>query len=73
MSSLPHPGGELGSSRQRGSWGPYPAPACLHSHRLTPEGRLVCLRRPALSKALLGHRPAAALEDGSGAREREPS
>ena len=71
MSFLPHPGGELGSvqaERVRGALprttpchSPGLAPACLHSHRLTLEGRRVCLLlphspcRPALAKALLGH------------------
>ena len=43
-----------------------PPPAFTFTGR---PGRLICPRRPALSKALLGHRLAAALEDGSGARE----
>lgn len=69
--SLPHPGGKLGSvqaERVRGALArttpchsPGLAPACLHSHRLTLEGRLVCPLvlyspcRPAPAKALLGH------------------
>ena len=71
VSSLPHPGGKLGSvqaERVRGALArttpchsPGLAPACLHSHRLTLEGRLVCPLvlcspcRPAPAKALLGH------------------